>query len=76
MNEILFHYEKIDPTTWAYLASLLIIGLFFKFGRFWSVRNLDLLLAHPVGSRPVACFGRPEGPPRSDGSGCGGATSP
>jgi hypothetical protein len=44
MNEILFHYEKIDPTTWAYLASLLIIGLFFKFGRFWSVRNLDLLL--------------------------------
>jgi hypothetical protein len=44
MNEILFHYEKIAPTTWAYLASLLIIGLFFKFGRFWSVRNLDLLL--------------------------------
>ncbi len=44
MNEILFHYEKIDPTTWVYLASLLIIGLFFKFGRFWSVRNLDLVL--------------------------------
>ena len=44
MNEILFHYEKIDPTTWVYLSSLLIIGLFFKFGRFWSVRNLDLLL--------------------------------
>jgi hypothetical protein len=44
MNEILFHYEKIAPTTWVYLSSLLIIGLFFKFGRFWSVRNLDLLL--------------------------------
>jgi hypothetical protein len=44
MNEILFHYEKIDPTTWVYLSSLLIIGLFFKFGRFWSVRNLDLVL--------------------------------
>ena len=44
MNEILFHYEKIAPTTWAYLSSLLIVGLFFKFGRFWSVRNLDLLL--------------------------------
>ncbi len=44
MNEILFQYEKVDPTTWVYLASLLIIGLFFKFGRFWSVRNLDLLL--------------------------------
>ena len=44
MNKILFHYEQIDPTTWVYLSSLLIIGLFFKFGRFWSVRNLDLLL--------------------------------
>ncbi|MBM4090225.1 MAG: hypothetical protein FJ276_12505, partial [Planctomycetes bacterium] len=44
MNEVLFHYEKIDPTTWVYLASLLIVGLFFKFGRFWSVRNLDLIL--------------------------------
>lgn len=44
MNEILFQYEKVHPTTWAYLASLLIVGLFFKFGRFWSVRNLDLLL--------------------------------
>ncbi|MCU0959018.1 MAG: SHD1 domain-containing protein [Pirellulaceae bacterium] len=44
MNEILFQYEKVNPTTWAYLASLLIVGLFFKFGRFWSVRNLDLLL--------------------------------
>lgn len=44
MNEILFHYEKIAPTTWVYLSSLLVIGLFFKFGRVWSVRNLDLVL--------------------------------
>jgi hypothetical protein len=44
MNKILFHYQQIDPTTWVYLSSLLIIGLFFKFGRFWSVRNLDLVL--------------------------------
>ncbi len=44
MSEILFHYHKINPTTWAYLSSLLMIGLFFKFGRFWSVRNLDLVL--------------------------------
>jgi hypothetical protein len=27
-----------------YLSSLLVIGLYFKFNRFWSVRNLDLLL--------------------------------
>lgn len=44
MTEILFQYQKIEPTTWAYLSSLLIIGLYFKFNRFWSVRNLDLCL--------------------------------
>jgi len=44
MSEILFQYQKVAPTTWAYLASLLIIGLYFKFNRFWSVRNLDLCL--------------------------------
>jgi hypothetical protein len=44
MSEFLFQYEKVDPVSWAYLASLLLIGLFFKFNRFWSVRNLDLVL--------------------------------
>src|SRR4051812_816311 len=44
MSEILFHYEKIHPATWVYLSSLLMIGLFFQFNRFWSVRNLDLVL--------------------------------
>ncbi|MEX2027273.1 MAG: hypothetical protein WEH44_08225, partial [Pirellulaceae bacterium] len=44
MSEYLFQYEKVDPVSWAYLASLLLVGLFFKFNRFWSVRNLDLVL--------------------------------
>ncbi len=44
MSEILFRYEQVAPTTWAYLSSLLTIALYFKFGRFWSVRNLDLLI--------------------------------
>ncbi len=44
MREILFQYESVNPTTWAYLSSLLVIGLFFKFNRVWSVRNLDVLL--------------------------------
>ena len=44
MSEILFQYQKVNPTTWVYLSSLLMIGLYFKFGRFWSVRNLDLVL--------------------------------
>jgi hypothetical protein len=43
MNDFLFQYHKVDPTTWVYLSSLLTIGLFFKFGRLLSVRNLDLV---------------------------------
>ena len=44
MSEILLHYKRPDPTTWVYLASFLSIGLFFVFHRFWSMRNLDLVL--------------------------------
>jgi hypothetical protein len=43
MSEILFQYQRVNPTTWAYLASLLMIALYFKFNRVWSVRNGDLL---------------------------------
>ena len=42
MQEILFKYE-LNPTTWAYLSSLMVIGIYFKFRRFWSIRNLDLI---------------------------------
>ncbi|MEO0531115.1 MAG: hypothetical protein AAF266_11170 [Planctomycetota bacterium] len=45
MNELLFHYERVNPTSWAYLSSLLTIALFFKFNRVFCMRNLDLLLA-------------------------------
>jgi len=44
MSDFLPLYQKVDPTTWAYLSSLLMIGIFFKFNRFWSVRNLDIVL--------------------------------
>lgn len=44
MSDILFEYHKIEPMTWVYVSSLLMIGLFFKFSRFWSIRNLDLVL--------------------------------
>jgi hypothetical protein len=43
MSDILFQYHKVDPTTWVYLSSLMTIGLYFKFSRVWSVRNLDLI---------------------------------
>jgi hypothetical protein len=44
MNDLPFGFEQIHPTTWFYLSSLLTIGLYFKFSRAWSVRNVDLIL--------------------------------
>jgi hypothetical protein len=39
-----FAYERIDESTWMYLSSFLILAIFFKFNRAWSIRNLDLFL--------------------------------
>jgi len=44
-----FGYEKINSATWMFLTSLLVIGLYFKFNRFWSIRNIDLLLLIMLG---------------------------
>jgi hypothetical protein len=43
MREVLIQYVPVNATTWAYLASLLMIAVYFKFNRILSVRNLDLL---------------------------------
>src|SRR5262245_46172236 len=43
MDLILRGYHVNDPT-WLYLSFLLILAVYFKFSRFWSIRNLDLLL--------------------------------
>lgn len=43
MEEILSGYRVNEPT-WFYLSLLLILAVFFKFGRIWSIRNLDLCL--------------------------------
>jgi hypothetical protein len=42
MQQILFDYQ-LRPTTWAYVSALMMIGIYFKFRRFWSVRNLDII---------------------------------
>jgi hypothetical protein len=34
----------LGPEVWLFLSLLTCVTLFFKFSRFWSVRNLDLLL--------------------------------
>jgi len=42
MKGILFEYD-MPPTTWIYVSSLMILGIFFKFNRLFSIRNLDLV---------------------------------
>lgn len=42
MFKVFMLYE-VNPTTWFYLSSLMIIGIFFKFRRVWSIRNLDII---------------------------------
>jgi len=42
MQKILYEFQ-MNATTWVYLSSLIMIGVYFKFRRFWSVRNLDLV---------------------------------
>ena len=42
MHQILYDYQQPNATTWVYLSSLITIAVYFKFRRFWSVRNLDL----------------------------------
>lgn len=42
MPTSLFQYEML-PTTWFYLSSLMIVAIFFRFNRVFSVRNLDIL---------------------------------
>jgi hypothetical protein len=44
MSPILFGYVRPEPTTWVVLSFFAVIGLFFVFHRFWSMRNLDILL--------------------------------
>lgn len=43
MDFILRGYH-VNNETWFYLSFLLIIAVYFKFSRLWSIRNLDLVL--------------------------------
>ena len=44
MSQFLIQYVRLEPPTWVFLSTLLVIGLFLMFHRFWSLRNLDILL--------------------------------
>ena len=43
MNQVLYGYS-VSGATWIYLSALLIVGVYFRFNRLWSRRNLDLVL--------------------------------
>ena len=43
MDSILPGYD-VTPATWLYLSLVLVIAVFFRFNRLWSLRNADLLL--------------------------------
>lgn len=43
MGSFEFPYA-VNPFTWLCLSFVLIVAVFFRFGRVWSLRNLDLLL--------------------------------
>jgi hypothetical protein len=42
MPTSLFQYEML-PTTWFYMSAIILLAIFFKFNRVWSVRNFDLI---------------------------------
>ena len=53
----------LDPRIWLFLALLSCLTLFFKFNRFWSIRNLDLLLLFALAPGLMMLVGRGFPPP-------------
>jgi hypothetical protein len=50
----------LGPEVWLFLSLLTCVTLFFKFSRFWSVRNLDLLLLFVLAPGMMLLKGRAE----------------
>ncbi len=53
MEDVLPPFDS-HPTTWLTLSSLLVIAIFFRFHRLWSLRNVDLVLL--TGFSPALLF--------------------
>ncbi len=60
METILRGYD-VNAPTWFYLSSLLIIAVYFRFNRLWSIRNLDLMLLLSLSPGLLFVMGQPEG---------------
>lgn len=59
MDIILRGYEVNEPT-WFYLSTVLILAVFFRFGRWLSLRNFDLLLLLGISPGLLLTKYRPE----------------
>lgn len=44
MSHLLLYYQRPEPATWVFLSSFLLLSIYFVFHRFFSVRNLDIVL--------------------------------
>lgn len=42
--DVLLRGYSVNEPTWFYLSTLLILAVFYRFNRFWSLRNVDLVL--------------------------------
>ena len=59
MNSSLVTDLGLGPEVWLFLSLLGCVTLFFKFSRFWSVRNLDLLLLFVLAPGMMLLGGQP-----------------
>jgi hypothetical protein len=57
--ETIFPDYAVNQATWFYLSSLLIVAIFFRFNRVWSLRNLDLALLLAISPGLVLVEKRP-----------------
>ncbi len=63
MNGSLVADLGIGTNTWVFGTLLLCVTLFFKFGRFWSIRNLDLVLIFVLAPGMMILVGHRSDPP-------------
>jgi len=57
--DFILHGYQVNELTWFYLSLLLIVSVFFRFNRIFSLRNLDLALLLSIA--PALLYARQEG---------------
>jgi len=66
MDSIFLDFERPNPTTWFYFSLILVVAMFFRFARIFSLRNLDLLTLYaPMPGYLFLLEGEMDGPGRS-----------